>query len=138
MSELSRRGFLGATAAAAGAAVIGAALPATDAQASPTSGRGDIRDIKHVVILMQENRSFDQYFGSLKGVRGFGDRATITLPGGLPVLQTADDAARCSRHGHPVPVAPKRRPRLCLSGRSPAAQLGGRCAGIRRDVAQLG
>ena len=87
MSELSRRGFLGATAAAAGAAVIGAALPATDAQASPTSGRGDIRDIKHVVILMQENRSFDQYFGSLKGVRGFGDRATITLPGGLPVFK---------------------------------------------------
>jgi len=87
MSELSRRGFLGATAAAAGAAVIGAALPATDAQASPTSRRGDIRDIKHVVILMQENRSFDHYFGSLKGVRGFGDRATITLPGGLPVFK---------------------------------------------------
>ncbi|MCW2493058.1 MAG: putative phospholipase precursor [Frankiales bacterium] len=92
MSDLSRRGFLGAAAAVTGTAVVGAALPAIDAQASatpPVKSRryGDIRDIKHVVILMQENRSFDHYFGSLKGVRGFGDRATITLPGGLPVFQ---------------------------------------------------
>jgi phospholipase C len=48
---------------------------------------GDLRDIKHVMILMQENRSFDHYFGSLRGVRGFGDQATIRLPGGLPVWQ---------------------------------------------------
>jgi phospholipase C len=27
------------------------------------------------MILMQENRSFDHYFGSLSGVRGFGDQA---------------------------------------------------------------
>jgi phospholipase C len=87
MSELSRRGFLGATAAAAGAAVVSAAVPTVDAQAAPKRRHGDIRDIKHVVILMQENRSFDHYFGSLKGVRGFGDRATITLPGGLPVFE---------------------------------------------------
>jgi phospholipase C len=92
MSDLSRRGFLGAAAAVTGAAVVGAALPATEAQASPGKPgkprrHGDIRDIKHVVILMQENRSFDHYFGSLRGVRGFGDRATITLPGGLPVFQ---------------------------------------------------
>ena len=46
---------------------------------------GDLRDIRHVMILMQENRSFDHYFGSLNGVRGFGDRAVIELPGGLPV-----------------------------------------------------
>ena len=37
-----------------------------------------ISDIKHVVVLMQENRSFDHYFGTLRGVRGFGDpRAEI-------------------------------------------------------------
>jgi phospholipase C len=40
-----------------------------------------------MVVLMQENRSFDHHFGSLRGVRGFGDRATITLPGGYPVWQ---------------------------------------------------
>jgi phospholipase C len=102
MSDLSRRGFLGAAAAVTGAAAVGAALPATDADASPkppiAPGKpgkppvkprpyGDIRDIKHVVILMQENRSFDHYFGSLQGVRGFGDRSTITLPGGASVFQ---------------------------------------------------
>jgi phospholipase C len=92
MSDLSRRGFLGAAAAVTGAAVVGAAVPSTDAVASPEQAgkgprQGDIRDIKHVVILMQENRSFDHYFGSLRGVRGFGDRSTITLPGGRSVFQ---------------------------------------------------
>jgi phospholipase C len=29
--------------------------------------------VEHVVILMQENRSFDHYFGMLTGVAGFGD-----------------------------------------------------------------
>ncbi|HEY3607314.1 MAG TPA: phospholipase C, phosphocholine-specific [Pseudonocardiaceae bacterium] len=87
MSELSRRDFLGAAAAVTGAAVVGAALPAGEAQAASLHRHGDLRDIKHVVILMQENRSFDHYFGSLKGVRGFGDRSTITLPGGRSVFQ---------------------------------------------------
>ncbi|SFU97012.1 phosphocholine-specific phospholipase C [Pseudoduganella namucuonensis] len=40
---------------------------------------GTIEDVRHVVILMQENRSFDHYFGTLPGVRGFGDRFTIPL-----------------------------------------------------------
>ena len=91
MPELSRRGFLGAAAAVTGGAVVGAGLNATSAQAVERHHRtphrhGDIRDVEHVVILMQENRSFDHYFGSLRGVRGFGDRATITLPGGASVF----------------------------------------------------
>jgi len=36
-----------------------------------------ISDIKHVVVLMQENRSFDHYFGAMPGVRGFGDPKAI-------------------------------------------------------------
>ncbi len=43
---------------------------------------GTIKDVEHVIILMQENRSFDHYFGTLKGVRGFGDRFTIPLANG--------------------------------------------------------
>jgi phospholipase C len=42
---------------------------------------GSLKDIEHVVILMQENRSFDHYFGTLSGVRGFADhrgRAAFT------------------------------------------------------------
>ncbi|MBX4420579.1 phospholipase, partial [Mycobacterium tuberculosis] len=34
---------------------------------------------------MQENRSFDHYFGTLRGVRGYGDTRTVTLPSGKSV-----------------------------------------------------
>lgn len=51
---------------------------------------GTIKDIKHVVILTQENRSFDHYFGTLKGVRGFGDRFTIPLGQGRKVWEQYD------------------------------------------------
>lgn len=38
------------------------------------------QDAEHVVLLMQENRSFDHCFGMLKGVRGFNDPRAIRLP----------------------------------------------------------
>ena len=41
---------------------------------------GTIKDVEHIVILTQENRAFDHYFGTLAGVRGFGDRFPIPLP----------------------------------------------------------
>jgi phospholipase C len=47
-------------------------LVARAAAAGPSSG--SLKDIEHVVILIQENRSFDHYFGTLSGVRGFGDK----------------------------------------------------------------
>ena len=37
-------------------------------------------DAEHVVILMQENRSFDHCYGTLQGVRGFSDPRAITQP----------------------------------------------------------
>src|SRR5437667_6843913 len=49
---------------------------------SATNGTGTISDVRHVVIFMQENRSFDHYFGSLKGVRGFGDRNALIFQNG--------------------------------------------------------
>lgn len=42
-------------------------------------------DAEHVVFLMQENRSFDHAFGTLKGVRGFNDPRAISLPNQYPV-----------------------------------------------------
>ena len=39
---------------------------------------------------MKENRSFDHYFGSLAGVRGFDDPSALALPGGRPVWQQPD------------------------------------------------
>ena len=51
---------------------------------------GSLRDIKHVVILMQENRSFDHYFGTLPDVRGFSDPTAIKLSTGKPVFYQPD------------------------------------------------
>ena len=38
-----------------------------------------LTDIEHVVIIIQENRSFDHYFGSYRGVRGFSDQSSAFL-----------------------------------------------------------
>jgi len=55
---------------------------------------GSIRDVKHIVVLMQENRSVDHHFGVLNGVRGFGDPRPLRLPGGRTSLGAALQAAR--------------------------------------------
>ncbi|MGB7050004.1 MAG: alkaline phosphatase family protein [Acidimicrobiales bacterium] len=72
---MSRRSFLAASTAAAGLAAIGSnagRLIEAAAAVEPSTSRG-IKEIDHVVILMQENRSFDHYFGTLSGTRGFSD-----------------------------------------------------------------
>ncbi len=76
MINVSRRGLLGAGAAAA------MAHPAiARALSIPADVRtGTLDDVRHVVILMQENRSFDHYFGTMNGVRGFGDRFAAPAP----------------------------------------------------------
>jgi phospholipase C len=51
---------------------------------------GSLSQIEHVIVFMQENRSFDTYFGTLRGVRGFGDPTAITLPSGKPVWYQPD------------------------------------------------
>src|SRR5205823_12388597 len=45
---------------------------------------GRLADIEHVVIFVQENRSFDHYFGTYRGVRGFGDRSAAFAQPGYP------------------------------------------------------
>ena len=56
------------------------------ALAIPAHNRsGTIADVEHIVFLMQENRAFDHYFGTLRGVRGFGDPRAVRLPSGDPV-----------------------------------------------------
>jgi phospholipase C len=54
-----------------GASALGGLLDAAAAAAPKT---GSLKDIDHVVIFIQENRSFDHYFGTLSGVRGFADK----------------------------------------------------------------
>jgi phospholipase C len=77
MQRIERRQFLQGVAALAGSA-LAAAIAAADAPAAKLS------DIDHIIILMKENRSFDHYFGMLRGVRGFDD------PAGERIFRQAD------------------------------------------------
>ncbi|MEV0179118.1 phosphocholine-specific phospholipase C [Streptomyces sp. NPDC050625] len=90
MPEVNRRRFL----QLAGATTAFTALSNSiqRAAALPANHRtGSIEDVEHIVVLMQENRSFDHYFGSLGGVRGFGDpRPAVTRQDGKPVWYQSD------------------------------------------------
>ncbi|KJV26285.1 phosphocholine-specific phospholipase C [Luteibacter yeojuensis] len=89
MTSQDRRHFLKISLGAAGAAFTAAVVPPSiqKALAVPAARRtGTLKDIEHVVILMQENRSFDHYFGTMRGVRGFGDTRTHTLASGRSVF----------------------------------------------------
>ncbi|MFF7352300.1 phosphocholine-specific phospholipase C [Streptomyces filipinensis] len=80
MAEVNRRRFL----QLAGATTAFSALSNSiqRAAALPAHHRtGTVKDVEHIVVLMQENRSFDHYFGTLRGVRGFGDPRSVTQNG---------------------------------------------------------
>jgi phospholipase C len=82
----SRREFLRNAALLAGVGAMGG-FPDSIRRAwaiEPEKGTTFL-DAEHVVILMQENRSFDHTFGTLRGVRGLNDPRAITLPDGCPV-----------------------------------------------------
>ena len=79
--QYSRRSLLKAGTGVAAAGLTAGAAAQRDAQARlvdtafkmSAGTSGNLHDIEHVVILMQENHSFDQYFGTYPGVRGFSD-----------------------------------------------------------------
>lgn len=77
MKNLSRRQFL------VGSALSGLALSypqIVKALSIPAAVKtGTIQDVEHVVIFMQENRSFDHYFGTMQGVKGFSDPYPVPL-----------------------------------------------------------
>jgi phospholipase C len=89
---LSRRTLLAGATALSGIAAAGV-LPASLRRAiaaTPADLRGKLADVQHIVLLMQENRSFDHYFGTMPGVRGFQDPTAITLPTGMSVFYQPD------------------------------------------------
>jgi len=93
MIDQNRRTFLNVAAHTAGAAAAFSAFPPVIRRAfalPATQVTGTIQDVQHVVILMQENRSFDHYFGTLRGVRGFGDRHPVPLASGESVWSQSD------------------------------------------------
>jgi phospholipase C len=86
------------------AAVLAAAMLAACTTGSPEqvtgghSGRyqvsAGIHKIKHVIIIMQENRSFDSYFGTYPGADG------IPMQGGVPTVCVPDPRGGCTRPYH--------------------------------------
>ena len=89
MQAVNRRRFL----QLAGGSVAATMLSDSIAKALtiPANRRTrSIEDVEHIVVLMQENRSFDHYYGVMRGVRGFGDPHPIVLPNGQPVWYQAD------------------------------------------------
>jgi phospholipase C len=83
----TRRDFLKKASLLSGGAGLLNVLPPSIARAmaiNPEAGTTFL-DAEHVVLLMQENRSFDHTYGTLQGVRGYNDPRAITIPGKKPV-----------------------------------------------------
>ncbi|MFE2728999.1 phosphocholine-specific phospholipase C [Kitasatospora sp. NPDC059327] len=99
---MDRRNFLGLTGAAIGGSAAFGLLPASVQRAlaapAPTGG---LEVIQHVVILTQENRSFDHYYGALRGVRGFNDPNALTLSTGRSVFHQPATVTTDLKNGHP-------------------------------------
>jgi phospholipase C len=89
MTQVNRRRFLQLTGGTAAASVLSTSI-ARAAEIPANRRTGTLRDVDHIVVLMQENRSFDHYFGTMRGVRGFGDPRPVTLPSGKPVWYQSD------------------------------------------------
>src|SRR5580704_19379598 len=90
----TRRNFLKLAALASGAAGLADLLPDSIQRAwaiEPAPG-STFLDAEHIVILMQENRSFDHAFGTLRGVRGFNDPRALRLANGNSVFVQTDAA----------------------------------------------
>ena len=92
----------GAGAAAGGALASSGLSPAlVRALAATQATCGSLSDVKNIVIFIQENRSFDHYFGRYKGARGFDDRTVR--------LSTSDDGTAIFHQSYPtngIPGAP--------------------------------
>jgi phospholipase C len=100
-NTLTRRRLLGNTARLTAAALASSLMPANVRRAlAAAPPPASLRDIKHVVLLMQENRSFDHYFGTLAGVRGFDDANAMRLSSGKSVFHQPDEH---SPDGHLLP-----------------------------------
>ena len=101
----TRRDFLRLAAMTAGTTIIPGSI--RRALAIPAHRvTGTIMDVEHVVILMQENRSFDHYFGTLRGVRGFNDPRPALLPNGKTIWHQPAATTR-TRHFHNRGLGPQ-------------------------------
>jgi phospholipase C len=109
MGNFTRRELFKLGTAAAVAELASLGLQGCGISKLVASGCSKVTDIEHVVILTQENRSFDHYFGSYRGVRGFSDQSaafqqpdptnTTSSPAGMLLpfhLNTSQTNAACT------------------------------------------
>ncbi|WP_439379154.1 phosphocholine-specific phospholipase C [Amycolatopsis lexingtonensis] len=89
MTDVNRRRFLQLAGGTAALSALSTSI-ARAAEIPAYRHSGTVRDIEHIVVLMQENRSFDHYFGTLRGVRGYGDPRPATLANGKSVWAQSD------------------------------------------------
>ncbi|WP_263376750.1 phosphocholine-specific phospholipase C [Granulicella aggregans] len=90
----TRRDFLKLATLVTGAAGLGGLFTETvqKAYAIEAAPGSTFLDAEHVVILMQENRSFDHAFGTMRGVRGFNDPRALRQQNGNSVFVQTDAA----------------------------------------------
>ncbi len=101
---MSRRELIKTAAVLAGGGALGAVDQGLMRRlAASAAACRSLRDIEHIVILVQENRSFDHYFGRYKGVRGFDDRTEV---GGVAAFQQAYTPPPGRPTGFPDPMLP--------------------------------
>jgi phospholipase C len=93
-----RRSFIRAMMATAGAAAAYAPAIARALEIPADRRTGTLKDVGHVVILTQENRAFDHYFGTMRGVRGYGDRFAAPAP---PLPAAPDRTVLVQPNEHP-------------------------------------
>ncbi|HEX3835067.1 MAG TPA: phospholipase C, phosphocholine-specific [Solirubrobacteraceae bacterium] len=89
MQSVNRRRFLQLAGGSIAATMLSDSIARALAIPANRATRS-LNDVEHIVVLMQENRAFDHYFGVMRGVRGFGDPHPVTLPSGKPVWYQAD------------------------------------------------
>jgi phospholipase C len=90
------------------AALIGIVLLATSCQTSALATGSGIQLIKHVIVIMQENRSFDSYFGTYPGADGIPTNTCVPDPahgGCVKPFHNSKDVNTGGPHGHGGAVA---------------------------------
>lgn len=89
MVNIDRRRFLQIAGGATALTMLDQSI-ARAASIPANRTHGSLKDVEHIVVLMQENRSFEHYLGTLRGVRGFGDPHPAILPSGKNVWHQSD------------------------------------------------
>jgi phospholipase C len=85
----------GSTGIAVNREVVAAPAPVPEMSLVTVPNESGIHKIRHIVIIVQENRSFDEYFGTYPGADG------IPMKDGVPIVCVPDPLAhRCARPYH--------------------------------------